>query len=94
MLRSTVGDTSDVVNVNQTRWSGWAPIHRAAEQGRIDIIELLLDYGAKIDSKTVWGWHSPLHLALGNGWKDCAWYLVERGAVSDYFFLNRLNIFR
>lgn len=30
--------------------------------------------------KTTWGWHTPVHLALGNGWKETAAYLVEAGA--------------
>ena len=73
-------DASDVVNVNEPRWSGWTPIHRAAEMGRIDMIQLLIEYGGKVDTKTIWGWHTPMHLTLGNGWKDCARFLLEVGA--------------
>ena len=34
-------------NVNQTNWSGWAPLHRASELGRMDFIQLLMEYGGK-----------------------------------------------
>lgn len=28
------------------------------------------------------GWYTPLHLALGNGWIDTAYYLLDCGASS------------
>ena len=56
-------------------------MHRAAELGMIDMIEVLIGFGGKLDAKTIYGWHTPMHLALGNGWKDCARYLYEVGAA-------------
>jgi ankyrin repeat protein len=32
--------------------SGWSLLHRAAEQGQIEICEVLLHFGAKIDDRT------------------------------------------
>ena len=46
--RSMNDDLRELVNINQTRWSGWTPLHRAAELGYTDIIELLIENGAKI----------------------------------------------
>jgi ankyrin repeat protein len=114
--RSTTEDISELVNINQTRWSGWTPLHRAAELGYTDVIELLLENGAKIgeslmfphnmtcpasvsllynsplllDAVTTWGWHTPLHLALGNGFLSTAWFLVENGAVIIILFRELL----
>ena len=67
-------------NVNQTKWSGWTLLHRAAEQGHTQICEMLVDNGAKVNLRTTWGWHTPVHLALGNGWKETASFLIEVGA--------------
>jgi ankyrin repeat protein len=67
-------------NINSTRWSGWALLHRAAELGNIEICKILLDAGADINIRSTWGWHTPLHLALGNGWLECALFLWEHGA--------------
>ena len=67
-------------NVNQSKWSGWTLLHRAAENGHTDVCEMLVLQGAKVNLKTTWGWLSPTHLALGNGWKETAAYLIEAGA--------------
>jgi ankyrin repeat protein len=66
--------------INSTRWSGWALLHRAAELGNIEICKILLDAGADINIRSTWGWHTPLHLALGNGWLECALFLWQNGA--------------
>lgn len=71
---------ADDFKVNSTRWSGWSLLHRAAELGNIEICRILLDAGADINIRSVWGWHTPLHLALGNGWLECALFLWENGA--------------
>jgi ankyrin repeat protein len=39
-----------------------------------------LEQGANVNERTVWGWFTPLHLALANGWKETAFFLVEKGA--------------
>lgn len=71
---------SEDFNINSTRWSGWSLLHRAAELGNIEICQILLDAGADINIRSTWGWHTPLHLALGNGWLQCALFLWEHGA--------------
>jgi hypothetical protein len=59
--------------------SGWSLLHRAAEEGQTDICQLLLQRGMNVNIKTVWGWFTPLHLALGQGWKETALFLCHAG---------------
>ena len=67
-------------SVNDTRWSGWSLLHRAAEYGCEESCEFLLQAGANVDIRSTWGWHTPLHLALSNGRLDTALLLAEYGA--------------
>ena len=60
--RRSMTDTSQLVNINQTRWSGWTPLHRAAELGYTDIIELLIENGAKIGESLMFN-HNMIWLA-------------------------------
>ena len=60
--------------------SGWTLLHRAAELGQTDICQVLLQYGASVHERTTWGWFTPLHLALGNGWKETSLFLMHAGA--------------
>ena len=60
--------------------SGWTLLHRAAELGQTDICQVLLQYGASVHDRTTWGWFTPLHLALGNGWKETSLFLMHAGA--------------
>ncbi len=55
-------------------------LHRAASQGFTDICQVLLEYGARINQRTIWGWHTALHLALANGWEETAKFLISAGA--------------
>lgn len=58
----------------------WNLLHRAAELGKTDVCKLLLVHGALINARTVWGWHTPLHLALSNGFLETATFLMDAGA--------------
>lgn len=73
-------DTEAPLNVNKSRWSGFSLLHRAAVQGCTDICQVLIENGARINERTIWGWHTPLHLALANGWDETAKYLIIAGA--------------
>ena len=75
------------LNVNKARWSGFSLLHRAAVQGCTDICQVLIENGARINERTIWGWHTPLHLALANGWDETAKYLIIAGA--DIHALNK-----
>jgi len=81
------------LNINQTRWSGWTLLHRAAEAGQTDICEVLLVNGARVNQKTVWGWFTPLHCAMGNGWRETALLLIEYGAQTTILDKEGNNCF-
>ncbi len=70
------------------RWEGggWTPLHRAVEQGRVELCELLIEHGADLEASSPGGW-KPLHMAFGHrgGEQPVAQMLRERGAVLDAF---------
>lgn len=72
------------VPAGRTRWSGVSPLHRACEEGQLDIVKLLLGRkGVDISGKTSWGWSTPMHLACGRGHQAVANLLLDKGARWD-----------
>ncbi|KAF9869242.1 hypothetical protein CkaCkLH20_13287 [Colletotrichum karsti] len=55
------------------------PLHDAASQGSLAIVEILLDHGADIDAQSKGG-ITALHLAVKQQEKQVVDYLLERGA--------------
>lgn len=53
-------------DVNQKGKSGYAPLHLASKLGKIEIVELLIKYKARVNDLDAHGW-SPLHYAVFNG---------------------------
>lgn len=81
----------DNCSINDTRWSGWSLLHRAAEFGSEEACEFLLQAGADVNIRSTWGWHTPLHLALSNGRLETALILATYGAsqrISNKYGLN------
>jgi len=62
-------------------WGGreMTPILAAASGGHANILRLLLEYGADVDSRNKYG-ETPLHGASWNGKLDAGQHLVEYGA--------------
>jgi ankyrin repeat protein len=58
---------------------GWVPLHAAAERGRREAVEFLLDKGADVKA-TDNGGQTPLHLAALRGNNKVVELLVARGA--------------
>jgi len=77
-------ETKDTID--QVDFYGYTALHAAAESGRPEMIPMLLDAGANIDSATYDATFTALHHALAKGHFDCAKILIERGAD-----LNLLN---
>ena len=55
------------------------PIHHAVLANNLDIVSILLDYGAEIDS-TDFNEKTALHYAYSVGNKDIVNFLIEKGA--------------
>ena len=58
---------------------GWAPLHYAASQTRLDVIQLLLDNNAYIDAESPNG-TTPLMMAAQYGTPEAVKLLLEAGA--------------
>lgn len=70
---------SGQVDINQTRWSGFSLLHRAAEIGCTEICVYLVNKGVNVNLRSAKGWYTPLHIALGNGYFDTGMALVDLG---------------
>ena len=75
--------------MNKYRWSGITLIHPAAENGHTDLCEILIKYGADLNCRSTFGWLTPLHLSLGNGYEDTALLLAENNA--DIWWKNKIG---
>jgi RNA polymerase sigma factor (sigma-70 family) len=60
-------------NVNAVDGNDWTPLHRAATQGDLAMVRLLVKHGAKIDAKGAGG--TPLDLAVDNKRTEVVEYL-------------------
>ena len=70
-------------NVNYER-AGESCLHQAAQMNRRDVVALLLDHGADIESQKP---RTPLYYAISAGAREAAELLIERGSavpVSSY----------
>jgi len=65
--------------VNEKAEEGVAPLHVAAQEGHNQVIELLIDNGADVNSKDG-DEGTPLHMAAANGHKGIAELLIVKGA--------------
>ena len=57
----------------------WTPLHHACHAGMLDIVEMLLGYGAEIDSSALGG-GTPLNRAIESSRESVVQYLIQRGA--------------
>jgi len=67
-------------DVNLKDKDGRTPLHLAADSADVEIVELLLDKGAKIDAKDDDSGFTALHHTARFGNKDAAEVLIARGA--------------
>ena len=59
------------------------PLHKAAEEGEMDIVKALVERGADVNVRTRDTEDTPLHLAIRKGRRGVAEYLVQKGARID-----------
>ncbi|KAK3085446.1 hypothetical protein FSP39_003451 [Pinctada imbricata] len=66
-------------NLNYLNENGSGVMHYAVEHGNIEMVGLLLDSGALINSSDIDGFQ-PLHIAMRYGHANMVIYLIKRGA--------------
>ncbi len=77
------------ININGQDLYGNTALHRAAENGEVDLCRLLLDKGADINARTERG-NTPLHKTVVAGHAEVVQLLVARGA--DVNARNEINV--
>lgn len=68
------------IDVNQKSSNRMTPLHLACENNHIEIMKLLIEYGAFINEVDKWK-NTPLHIAVNKGFKDAVLLLLGNGAV-------------
>lgn len=76
-VRSLLSSGSDPNETNDV--SKFTPLHFVAMEGHKEILDLLIEAGANLDSRIDSGW-TPLFHAVANGHYDIVKCLVEKGA--------------
>mmetsp|Transcript_1531 Transcript_1531/g.2188 ORF Transcript_1531/g.2188 Transcript_1531/m.2188 type:complete len:176 (+) Transcript_1531:47-574(+) len=61
---------------------GWTPLHMAAFNNQVEIVNTLIKSGAKVNAKCKDG-DTPLHYASAQGSSDCLAPLVKAGADTE-----------
>lgn len=68
------------VDVNYQDYGGGTPLHAAAENGLIEMVELLIANGAQVSAKSKFDASTPLHHAAEKGFVEIAEILISNGA--------------
>ncbi|KAI8432303.1 hypothetical protein MSG28_004723 [Choristoneura fumiferana] len=76
-IKALLNSAEDIANYGSTE--GVTPLHVASTQGRVEVIQLLIDYGAMIDVQDFDG-DTPLHDAALGGQYDSVVTLLHAGA--------------
>ena len=61
---------------------GTTPLHKASEEGHIDVAKLLIDGGANPEVEDEHE-RTPLHYAVIGGYEDVIQLLIAHGATTD-----------
>ncbi|KAM3598018.1 uncharacterized protein V6R79_012386 [Siganus canaliculatus] len=70
------------VRVDALFHSGMAALHEAVLTGNLDVVKLLVKYGADVHQRDEDGW-TPLHMACSDGFPEIAKYLLSMGASTE-----------
>ncbi|XP_037111394.1 protein phosphatase 1 regulatory subunit 27 [Syngnathus acus] len=62
--------------------SGMAAIHEAVLTGNLEVVTLLVKFGADVNQRDEEGW-TPLHMACSDGYPEIASYLLALGANKE-----------
>lgn len=66
---------------------GWTPAHCAAENGSVEILQVLVDNGASVTKKDNTG-DTPKRVAQIYGHMDCVKFIERCGTLSRFFYLK------
>lgn len=69
----------DPALVNSVGWHGMTPLHRVATRGNIELLQILLSFGANVNQVNGFG-ETPLHFACQTASLRFIGILVENGA--------------
>jgi len=58
----------------------WTPLHWAAQNGHLSVVDYLVNNKADINSKSEENW-TPLHIAARNGYIHVVKYLVNKKLI-------------
>ncbi|XP_058510629.1 protein phosphatase 1 regulatory subunit 27 [Solea solea] len=70
------------VRVDTIFLSGMAALHEAVLTGNLEVVKLLVKYGADVHQRDEDGW-TPLHIACSDGYPEIARYLLSIGASTE-----------
>ncbi|XP_047216032.1 protein phosphatase 1 regulatory subunit 27-like [Girardinichthys multiradiatus] len=70
------------VRVDTLFHSGMAALHEAVLTGNLEVVKLLIKYGADVHQRDEDGW-TPLHMACSDGYPEIARYLLSMGASTE-----------
>ncbi|KAM9780487.1 protein phosphatase 1 regulatory subunit 27 [Neosynchiropus ocellatus] len=62
--------------------AGMAALHEAVLTGNLEVVKLLVKYGADVHQRDEDGW-TPLHMACSDGYPEIASYLLTMGASTE-----------
>ncbi|XP_077475656.1 protein phosphatase 1 regulatory subunit 27 [Stigmatopora argus] len=70
------------VRIDTLFHSGMAALHEAVLSGNLEVVKLLVKYGADVHQKDKEGW-TPLHMACSDSFPEIASYLLSLGASTE-----------
>lgn len=70
------------VRVDTLFHSGMAALHEAVLTGNLEVVKLLVKYGADVHQRDEDGW-TPLHMACSDSYPEIASYLLKLGASTE-----------
>ncbi len=85
------------IDIDLKDQEGFTPLHRAAQLGITEAVELLVSHGANVNAKNKSNM-TPLYYAVQSGNFECASFLIENGAddsdIKDGFIDSKMPDFK